>query len=58
MRHSGNRSISEFKSGILLLCLGSIALFLAGCGMFNASGQVGPDLRPHFGTSLSVPLDK
>jgi hypothetical protein len=43
---------------MLLLCIGSTALLLAGCGMFNASGQVGPDLRPHFGTSVSVPLGK
>ena len=31
---------------------------LAGCGMFNAAAQVGPDLKPRLGTSISLPLGK
>jgi len=33
-------------------------LAFAGCGMFNASGQVGPDLKPHLGAGVSIPLGK
>jgi hypothetical protein len=33
-------------------------LLLAGCGMFNAGAQVGPDLKPRLGTSISLPLGK
>ena len=35
-----------------------IALGLAGCGVFNANGNVGPDLKPHLGASVSMPLGK
>ncbi len=41
------------------ILLGTVLLLtLTGCGMFNASGQIGPDLKPRFGTSVSVPLGK
>jgi hypothetical protein len=35
-----------------------IALGLAGCGLFNANANVGPDLKPHLGASVSMPLGK
>ncbi len=39
--------------------LAAVAILnLAGCGMFNANAKIGPDLRPHLGTSVSVPLGK
>ena len=42
-----------------MILLGTAFLLtLTGCGMFNASGQIGPDLKPRFGTSVSVPLGK
>ena len=31
---------------------------LAGCGTLHGSAQVGPDLKPRLGTSISVPLGK
>jgi hypothetical protein len=31
---------------------------LSGCGTVNSSAQVGPDLKPRFGTSISLPLGK
>lgn len=31
-------------------------LLLGGCGLLHGSARIGPDLRPHVGTSISVPL--
>jgi hypothetical protein len=57
IRHNSHpKPVNRFL--LLLLTLATVQLLLAGCGMFNASGQVGPDLKPHFGTSVSVPLGK
>jgi len=33
-------------------------LVLTSCGMFKASGQIGPDLKPHLGAGVSIPLGK
>jgi hypothetical protein len=46
------------RISILLTALGltMTGLLLAGCGVFRASGQLGPDLKPRFGTSVSVPF--
>jgi hypothetical protein len=42
-------------------CLVLLAAFLifsefTGCGTLHGWGQVGPDLKPQLGTSVSVPL--
>jgi hypothetical protein len=43
----------------LLPALAALAVLgLAGCGMFNANANVGPDLKPHLGASVSMPLGK
>ena len=48
---------SQLRPGALMAGV-TVLLTLTGCGMFRAEGQVGPDLRPHFGTSVSIPLGK
>jgi hypothetical protein len=43
----------------LLPVLAALAVLgLGGCGVFNANANVGPDLKPHLGTSVSMPLGK
>ena len=34
------------------------ALALAGCGMFRANAQIGPDLRPRADAGVSLPFGK
>jgi len=46
------------KLPLLLLVLAVSACLLAGCGLFRADAQIGPDLKPHLGTSVSLPLGK
>lgn len=58
-RPSGVRPKQSSANSLLLLSGLGLALFtLAGCGMFQANAQVGPDLKPHLGAGVSIPLGK
>jgi len=43
---------------LLLPALLLTALALTGCGLFRANAQLGPDLQPHLGAGVSIPLGK
>ncbi len=46
------------RRSLPLLILAATTSLLAGCGTLHGSAQVGPDLKPRLGTSISVPLGK
>ena len=49
----------RFARFILLAGLLLAGLGLSGCsGMFRTDAAVGPDLKPHLGTSISLPFGK
>jgi hypothetical protein len=41
-----------------LLLLTALMLTFTGCGTLHGSAQIGTDLKPRIGTSISVPLGK
>jgi hypothetical protein len=41
-----------------LLLLTALMLTFTGCGTLHGSAQIGTDLKPRSGTSISVPLGK
>lgn len=49
-------SFPAVRSICLLSLVVPAVLLLTGCGMLHGSAQIGSDLRPHLGTSISVPL--
>jgi hypothetical protein len=54
--HSAERKPARLFLSLLGLALAMLAL--VGCGMFNASAQVGPDLKPRVGAGVSIPFGK
>lgn len=46
-------SAGRLAAGVILL----VTLLVAGgCGTLHGSAQIGPDLKPHVGTSITFPL--
>jgi hypothetical protein len=45
------------KLSLVLFCAVLLSVF-TGCGFFHGSADVGSDLKPHLGTSVSFPIGK
>jgi hypothetical protein len=49
--------LSLFRRSICLIGI-LLAGLLGGCGILHGSAQIGSNLKPRLGTSISVPLGK